>query len=803
MPHRSSTITTARLGEIVEGSASEIYIFDCDDFHFLLVNRGARENLGLSREELAGLHPWDIKPEFDRATFEALVRPLIERALSELRFETVHRRKDGSTYDVAVRLQLLTSDGQPVFFAAIQDITEQKRAWAALREASGKLDAILNNTRMAVFMMDERQHCSFMNAAAEELTGYTFEETRGRPLHDVIHHTHPDGTPFPIEDCAIDRAFPENMQTSGETVFVHKDGSFYPVAFTASPMRNREGRTVGTVIEVRNIEEELRARDALERFNEALQQRVDEALAEREALEHQLVQAQKMEAIGQLSGGIAHDFNNLLQVIGGNLQLMKGDPQVSARSLARVDNALLGVERGAQLAAQLLAFGRKQPLRPQPVLADTVVRGMDDMLRRTLGEAIEIETLTAPDLWTCLADPHQLENALLNLAINARDAMDRAGKLTIEADNVTIDETEARAKPGTVPGDYVVIAVTDTGSGIAREDLARVFDPFFTTKQPGEGTGLGLSMVFGFVKQSGGQVSIYSEPGQGTTVRLYLPRTGQSPQSARPAEPRELPMGSGEAVLVVEDEPDVRATAVEMLASLGYTPVEAADADAALAILEGGARIDVLFTDVVMPGTLRSPELARRARALLPEVAVLFTSGYTANAIVHAGRIDDEVELISKPYSRDQLARKLRLVLEQTRGDGRAAPAAVDEAPPAAPGPRRILVVEDEALIAMLLAETLERLGHTVFEAATLAGAQEILGRETLDVVISDLGLPDGSAEHFIAGLLRDRPELTVVVATGRDLPDALAAAAGDRLQVLAKPFTDAEVARVLGSPAP
>lgn len=348
--NKSRKMNSERLGQIVECSASEVYIFDAEDFRFLLVNRGARENLGLSESELARLHPWDIKPEFSEHAFKDFVVPLLAGEVQTLEFETLHQRQDGTCYDVAVRLQLISSEDQPVFFAAIQDITEQKRMRASLEEASRKLDAILNNTTMAVFMMDDRQHCSFMNKAAEELTGYRFEETLGRPLHDVIHHTYPDGRPFPIEECAIDRAFPENSQTQGEEIFVHKDGSFYPVGFTASPMKNEEGKTIGTIIEARNIEEEIQAREAMERFNEELKKRVDEAIAEREALEAQLVQAQKMEAIGQLTGGIAHDFNNLLQVIGGNLQLIKQDRHLGLHNATRVENALLGVDRGAKLA---------------------------------------------------------------------------------------------------------------------------------------------------------------------------------------------------------------------------------------------------------------------------------------------------------------------------------------------------------------------------------------------------------------------------------------------------------------------
>ncbi|MCT2559704.1 PAS domain S-box protein [Tsuneonella sp. YG55] len=787
-------MTTQRLGEIVEKAAAEVFIFGQNDFRFLLVNQGARENLGYSREELSRLHPWDLKPEFAEDQFRAFVAPLIKGEVKQLHFETIHQRKDGSTYDVSVRLQLISTGDLPVFYAAIQDITEQRQIRRALEEVSGRLDAILNNTTMAVFMMDERQHCSFMNRAAEELTGYTFAETQGKPLHDVVHHTYPDGRPFPIEECAIDRAFPENSQTQGEEVFVHKDGHFYNVGFTASPMKNAEGVTVGTVIEAHNIDEELKAREALDSFNAALRRRVEEAIEERKALEAQLVQAQKMEAIGQLTGGVAHDFNNLLQVIAGNLQLIKQDPLLDGRSLGRINNALSGVERGAKLAAQLLAFGRQQPLKPKPINAGRILRDMDDMFRRTLGETVEIETIVAAGLWNCLVDPRQLENVLLNLAINARDAMKGEGKLTLEAGNASLDEDYVASHPGASTGQYVMLAVTDTGCGIPEENLAKVFEPFFTTKAPGEGTGLGLSMVFGFVKQSGGHITIYSEEGEGTTVRIYLPRTRKAEMASRPQGGWAAEKGNDEVILVVEDDTDVRSTAVELLTNLGYKVIEASDADSALAILQCGMPIDLLFTDVVMPGKLRSPELARLAKERIPDIGVLFTSGYTQNAIVHAGKLDDDIELISKPYSVEKLSRKIKQVLSNRSGKAASEPAAAPDAD-ARHGrdtkALRVLVIEDEPLIRMSMVASIEALGCLTREASTLKEAAALLEENVFDAVISDLKLPDGNATPFLADMRARYPDMTLVIASGGSVPEELQAQA---VSVLAKPFSDSEL---------
>lgn len=387
-------------------------------------------------------------------------------------------------------------------------------------------------------------------------------------------------------------------------------------------------------------------------------------VTEQQAIEAQLREAQKMDAIGKLTGGLAHDFNNLLQVIGGNLQLLTKDVAGNERAEARLRNALIGVSRGTKLASQLLAFGRRQPLAPKVVNLARLIRNMDDMLRRALGEAVDLETVAGGGLWNTFVDPVQLETALLNLAINARDAMQGRGKLTIEAGNASLDDKYAARHMDVMPGQYVMVAVTDTGTGIAPEILEKVFDPFFTTKPEGQGTGLGLSMVHGFVKQSGGHVKIHSELGQGTTVRVYLPRSRQVEDTLTEVETGSA-QGGTERVLIVEDDEEVRAIAADMLSELGYSVLKAKDADAASAIIESGIAIDVLFTDVVMPGKLQSSELGRKAQQRLPQIAVLFTSGYTDNAIVHGDRLDEGVDLLSKPYTREELARKLRQILRK------------------------------------------------------------------------------------------------------------------------------------------
>lgn len=520
---------------------------------------------------------------------------------------------------------------------------------------------------------------------------------------------------------------------------------------------------------LRNAVERRRAENDLRQLTENLEQQVAARTEELRRSEERLRQSQKLETIGKLTGGVAHDFNNLLQVVAGNLQLLQKDVTGNERAERRVSNAMAGVNRGAKLASQLLAFGRRQPLEPKVMNVGRFLRDMDDMLRRSIGEAVEIETVIGGGLWNCLADPAQVENAVLNLAINARDAMDGQGKLTIEVGNVHLDDSYAAKHDEVVAGQYVMISVSDTGSGIPPELLEQVFEPFFTTKAEGKGTGLGLSMVFGFVKQSGGHVKIYSEVGHGTTVKMYLPR-------ARGTEDRETAIQSGpvvggsETILVAEDDDEVRATVVETLTDLGYTVLKAPNAEAALIIVEAGIPIDLLFTDVVMPGSMKSTELAKRCQERQPDLAVLYTSGYTENSIVHGGRLDPGVELISKPYTREALARKVRHVLANRSQRALAAKPAPVVRRPLEPVRRfdvRILLVEDDALIRVNTTEILEELGYQVIQADTAQQAARLAAQTQVDVLVTDVGLPDGNGLDLAADLLVSNPSLKIVVASG------------------------------------
>jgi signal transduction histidine kinase/CheY-like chemotaxis protein len=375
--------------------------------------------------------------------------------------------------------------------------------------------------------------------------------------------------------------------------------------------------------------------------------------------------AQKMQAIGQLTGGMAHDFNNLLTVIIGNVELTAAKLGPKHALTPHLERALWAAQRGGTLTSQLLAFARKQPLAPAPIDLSAILPDIVPLLRRTLGEHIDVRAIDAAGLWPAMADPAQLESAVLNLALNARDAMPSGGRLTIELANTVLDAEYARSQAEVTPGDYVMVAVSDTGHGMTPEVAARVFEPFFTTKADGRGTGLGLAMVFGFIKQSGGHIKIYTEPGEGTAVKMYLPRAaGMAKEAVREQAPvAQLPRGDA-TILVVEDEAGVREIAVAILGSIGYRMLEAADGEQALQVFsEHAAEIDLLLTDVVLPGRVRGREVADRITAQRPEVKVLFMSGYTENSIVHHGRLDEGVQLLGKPFKRDQLALRVAEVL--------------------------------------------------------------------------------------------------------------------------------------------
>jgi signal transduction histidine kinase/CheY-like chemotaxis protein len=455
-------------------------------------------------------------------------------------------------------------------------------------------------------------------------------------------------------------AFAEHTAGEGTTLLESDDEVRHGSSLPGEPVTFERARSDGRIIEIR------RTATPDGGFVLTLSD-----MTKRTQAEAVLREAQKMQAIGQLTGGIAHDFNNLLTVILGNMEFARAKLEPTHPVQTRIERAAWAAQRGATLTAQLLAFARRQPLAPAPIDLSATVPEMVPLLRRTLGEHIDVRYVETAGLWPAMADAAQLESAVLNLALNARDAMPGGGRLTIELGNVVLDEEYASRHAEVTAGDYAMLAVSDTGHGMTPEVKARVFEPFFTTKPDGKGTGLGLAMVFGFVKQSGGHVNIYSEPGEGTTVRIYLPRALRPilAPAQRSGSPIALPRGSA-TVLVVEDEAAVREIACAILGDLGYRVLEAADGEEALRVFGAhAAAIDLLLTDVVLPGRVRGREVAERIRAVRPEVQVLFMSGYTENSIVHHGRLDDGVHLIGKPFKREQLAQRVAdlLAFQATR----------------------------------------------------------------------------------------------------------------------------------------
>jgi len=601
------------------------------------------------------------------------------------------------------------------------EITAREAAETARDTADKLYTAVFENAGDYLFVVARSETGEFIlldgNRAFADATGHPIERLRGRSVRVL--------QPGPVGET-LEARYAEVI-SSGQalTTRMEMQPPSGPRVWesTMVPVANEHG-VVDRIVEV--------ARD----------------ITERERLEALRVSAQKMEAVGHLTGGVAHDFNNLLQVIHGNLQLIEPLLKDNEGGAQRLKNALRGADRAASLTRQLLAFARRQPLEPRVINLGRLVSEMGDMLARTLGEGVMVETRVVENLWNTLADPAQVESAVLNLALNARDAMNGRGKLTIELANAVIDEgMTAHDGADVEPGQYVLLAISDTGHGMSREVLARVFEPFFTTKSVDKGTGLGLSMVYGFVKQSRGHVHVYSEVDEGTTLKIYLPRSREAEEIQQPARSVSR-VGRNEIILVVEDEEMVRTAAVGTLREMGYICLHASDGAEALQMLESGAHVDLLFTDVVMPGPVKARDLAARAKELVPGLPVLFTSGYSENAIIHHGRLDEGVSLISKPYQKDDLARRLRLLLEASRPT--------------------VLVVEDEPLVRMAAVDMIRDIGFSVIEAGDGEAAVKILESSgKIDILFTDVGLPGMRGPELAKRALELRPSIKVVYASG------------------------------------
>jgi signal transduction histidine kinase/DNA-binding response OmpR family regulator len=505
-------------------------------------------------------------------------------------------------------------------------------------------------------------------------------------------------------------------------------------------------------------------------------------ISARKATEERLRHSAKMEAVGLLTAGIAHDFNNLLTVVLGNLESAQRRFANAEPALLRtLENATHGAQQAAKLTEKLLAFARRKPLEPHVLDINLLVSGMSDLLQRTLGEQIIVKTRLVKDPWSVEIDPTELEAAILNLAVNARDAMPSGGELVIETANVELDSVYAVTHADVAKGLYFLVSVTDSGMGMTADVLQQVFEPFFTTKTGGRGTGLGLSQVYGFVKQSGGHVKLYSEPGLGTSAKIYLPRAldAAAPwtSAAERQTPTDVPCGKpGETILVVEDEEDVRSYTVTSLRELGYRVYEAIDAASALGILRREREISLLFTDLGLPGGMDGRVLAERAREIHASLRILITTAYAASTLVHRGRLDAEIDLLSKPFSYFALATRIRELLDRQEEDREM----------------RVLVVEDEFLVQMFIADVLTDAGCVALEAASASEGLAKFQDEHAELAgaIIDLGLPDRRGDELVADIRAIRPDLPIVLATGY-ADDNLRRrfARDDRLIVLSKPF--------------
>ncbi len=716
----------------------------------------------------------------------------------------IHRRSDGAVRWIARQGEVLDGKepGQHRYVGVSFDVTERRQIEEELTASQDRMAAIFGQASVGLSELGLDGRFQKVNGALCRMLGRSCEELLSLNMRDILH---PD-------DLAGNNLLFQRLVETGESFTLEKrylkpDGSHVWVSSNVSRLVDEEGQPRALISVKTDITERRRIEKALHELNETLEHRVEQEVQERTKAEEALRQAQKMEAVGQLTGGIAHDFNNVLQIISGNLHLLQHLSPQDGVMRQRLDTAIAAVERGAKLSSHLLAFARRQPLKPVVLDLSRVVRNMDALLRRALGEAIEIVLVGGGGLWNTLVDRSQIENVILNLAINARDAMDGTGKLTIELGNVVLDERYVHKLVDVPAGQYVMLSVTDTGRGMSGPVLQRAFEPFFTTKPEGAGTGLGLSMAYGFVTQSRGHIRIYSEPGLGTGVKIYLPRSLMA-EAEEEQEWSGVVTGGTETVLVVEDDVGVRATVVDMLSALGYTVLKAEDGESALAVLQSGVPIDLLFTDVIMPGPVRSTEMARLARELQPDIAVLFTSGYAQDVIVHEGRLDTGVELLSKPYRREELARKLRHVLANRQQQLRARQFALAGTPGldltghalATPGemPKslKILVVEDNLDSQLMVCELVGMLGHTVSGVSDGESAWKLLNEQDFDILFTDVSLPGMSGIALARMVLRDKPNTRIIFSTGygKESMDEL----GFSASVLRKPYDLAELQAAL-----
>ncbi|MDP3911069.1 MAG: response regulator [Gemmatimonadales bacterium] len=626
----------ARMAGVLDMAQDAIISVD-ESQHIVLFNRGAEQMFGYAAREVLG-QPLDaLLPSGVADVHRGHIRgfaaaPETGRRMGE-RSEVRGRRKDGTEFPAEASISKLVRDGETIFTAIVRDVTERWRAEEELALGLREREAIMEGVPDILYLLDADARLVRWNRRFEVATGYAPEELAGRAALDFFR-----ADAQPLVAAKIMEAF-QTGYAEVEADLLAKDGRTVPHHWSGVPRRDERGEAVGLV-------------------------GVGRDLTAYKKLEHQFRQAQKMEAVGRLAGGIAHDFNNVLTAISGYTELLIEEAAPQDPRRGDLEEIRTAAERAAGLTRQLLAFSRQQVLEPRVLDLNAVVAGMDKMLRRILGEDVELAAALAARLGRIKADPGQIEQVILNLAVNARDAMPGGGKLTIETADVELDDAYAGEHVAVVPGPYVMLAVSDTGTGMDAETKAKIFEPFFTTKGPGKGTGLGLATVYGIVKQSGGNLWVYSEPGQGATFKVYLPRVDEPAERPAAAAAPARPIAGTETILVVEDNESVRRLVRTVLSGHGYTVLEAAEPAEALALVgRHGGEIALLVTDVVMPG-MSGRELAQQVEAVRPDLLVLYMSGYTDDAIVNHGVLEAGVAFLQKPFTPAGLLRKVREVLD-------------------------------------------------------------------------------------------------------------------------------------------
>ena len=630
---------------LIEQAADTIYVITRDQGRIVACNEQACKDTGYTREELLGMCTSDIEVKVAARDVDALHFSLSPGV--SLTAEGVHRRKDGSTFPVEIRFALIEEGEPQLVLSIVRDTTDRKRSDEALQAAKEYAERLIQTANAMILGLDLEGKVILVNDATVAVTGYSREELLGQSWSSVLPE---ESSPKTWE--TFDRLVNGQDARRHENPIITKSGELRHIIWQNNVVRE-QGEIVSTISFGIDITDRMRAEEALRQSEE------------------QLRQSQKMEAIGQLAGGIAHDFNNLLTAIIGYSDLLLGEGQMQSLSPREdVQEIKHAAERAAALTRQILAFSRRQTLRPVLVSLNETLVGMEHLLRRTLGEDVELVSVLQPDLGPAEVDVNQFEQVVMNLAVNARDAMPVGGRLTLHTANVALSKKFCRLHPGVEPGPYVMLSVSDTGVGMDGETMSRIFEPFFTTKAPGEGTGLGLSTAYGIVQQSGGTIEVQSELGHGSSFKVYLPLAAVREADAPDAAGVVGSASSSATILVVEDEGSLRILATRILERRGYTVLSAANADEALELLSRSTHVDLLLTDVVLSGSLHGNDLARLATSLRQDLPVLYMSGYPRDAIVHAGRLDEGVNYLEKPFTPDGLALRVGEVLSQARASG-------------------------------------------------------------------------------------------------------------------------------------